>query len=45
MEEAGFEEMVAYVLKRQNEFAYYIATRPIADLCEGGSAEVLGIGF
>ena len=34
MEEAGFEEMGAYFLKRQNTVAQYIATRPILDLCE-----------
>ena len=32
MEEAGFEETGAYVLKRQNTDAQYIATRPILDL-------------
>ena len=34
MEEAGFDEMVAYALKRNNTVAQYIATRPILDLCE-----------
>ena len=34
MEEAGFEEMGAYVLKRQNLVAYYITTWLILDLCE-----------
>ena len=34
MEEAGFEEVGAYVLKRQNTVAQYIATRPILDLCK-----------
>ena len=33
MEEAGFEEMGAYVLKRQNMVAQYIATQRIMDLC------------
>ena len=34
MEEAIFEEMGAYVLKRQNTDAQYIATCPIMDLCK-----------
>ena len=34
MQEAGFEEMGEYVLKRQNTVAQYIVTRPILDLCE-----------
>ena len=34
MEEAGFEEMGAYFLKRQNTVAQYIKMRPILDLCE-----------
>ena len=34
MEEAGFEEMGAYVLKRQNTAAHDIATRPILNLCK-----------
>ena len=34
MEEAGFEEMGAYFLKRQNTVAQYINMRPILDLCE-----------
>ena len=34
MEEAGFEEMRAYALKRQNMVAQYILMRPILDLCE-----------
>ena len=34
MEEAGFEEMVAYVPKRQNTVVQYTTTRPILDLCE-----------
>ena len=34
MEEAWFEEMGAYVLKRQNTVAQYIATRPVLDLCK-----------
>ena len=33
MEEAGYEEMGAYVLNRHNMVAHYIATRPILDLC------------
>ena len=32
MEEAGFEDMGDYVLKRQNTVAKYITTRPIMDL-------------
>ena len=35
MEEEGFEDMVAYVPKRNNMAAQYIAIRPIMDLCEG----------
>ena len=34
MEETGFEEMVYYVLKRQNMVAQYIATCLILDLCK-----------
>ena len=34
MEEAGFEEIGAYILKSQKTFAQYIVTRPIMDLCE-----------
>ena len=34
MEEAGFEEIGAYILKRQNTVLKYIAMRPILDLCE-----------
>ena len=34
MEEAGFEEMGAYILKRQNTTAQYIVTQPILDLCK-----------
>ena len=34
MQEAGFEDMVEYVLKRKNKVSQYIATRPILDLCE-----------
>ena len=34
MEEAVFEEVGEYFLKRQNTAAQYIATRPILDLCE-----------
>ena len=34
MYEAGFEEIGARVLKRQNMVAQYIATRPILDLCK-----------
>ena len=32
IEEAGFKEMGAYVLKRHNTVAQYIATRPILEL-------------
>ena len=32
MEEASFEEMEAYILKRQNTAAQYIVMRPILDL-------------
>ena len=32
MEEAGFEEMGVYIIKRQNMDAQYIATRPILNL-------------
>ena len=34
MEEAGFEEMIADVLKGQNMVAQCITMRPILDLCE-----------
>ena len=34
MEEAGFEDMGAYVLKRQNTVAQYITMWPIMDLCK-----------
>ena len=34
MEEAGFEEIGVYILKRQNTAAQYIVTRPIMDLCK-----------
>ena len=34
MEEAGFEDMGAYVMERQNTDAQYIATRTVLDLCE-----------
>ena len=34
MAEAGFEEIGAYVTRRQTMVAHYIATRPILDLCE-----------
>ena len=34
MQEAGFEDMVKYVLKRNNMVAQYIATRSIMELCE-----------
>ena len=34
MEEAEFEDMGEYVMKRQNTVALYIATRPIMDLCK-----------
>ena len=34
MAEVGFGEIRAYVTKRQNTDAQYIATRPIMDLCE-----------
>ena len=34
MEEAGFEEIGAYILKWQNMAAQCIATRPILDLCK-----------
>ena len=34
MEEAGFEDMVDYVLKIHNIVAQYIATRPILYICK-----------
>ena len=34
IQEEGFEEMKAYVLKRQNTVVQYIAMRPILDLCK-----------
>ena len=33
MQEAGFEEMEEYVLRRHNMVTQYIVTRPIMDLC------------
>ena len=41
MEEAGFEEIWDYILKRHNRFAQYITMRPILDLCEN---TVRGLG-
>ena len=32
--DAGLEEVEAYVLMNHNTVVYYIATRPILDLCE-----------
>ena len=34
MEEAIFEEIGAYILKRQNTVTQYISTRTIMDLCK-----------
>ena len=34
MNEAGLEEVKAYVLKRQNTAVQYISVQPIMDLCE-----------
>ena len=34
MEEAGFEEMEAYVIKSENAVAHYIKMRTILDLCK-----------
>ena len=34
MQEAGFEEVEACVLRRQNTAAQYIAMHPILDLCK-----------
>ena len=34
MEELGFEDIGAYILKRHNTVAQYIATRPIMYLCK-----------
>ena len=34
MQEAEFEDMEEYVLKRQNTVAQYIAMRPFLDLCK-----------
>ena len=34
MVEAGFEEIGAYIVRRQNTVTQYIATRTIIDLCE-----------
>ena len=34
MEEAVFDKIGAYILKRQNTVVQYIATRPILDLCK-----------
>ena len=34
MQEVGLEEVEAYVMRRKNMVAQYIATRTIIDLCE-----------
>ena len=34
MEDAVFEEIGVYILKRKNTVTQYIATQPILDLCE-----------
>ena len=34
MDEAGFEDIREYILKRQNLVAQYIVAQPILDLCE-----------
>ena len=34
MQEAGFEEVEAYLLRRKNTAAQYIVKQPILDLCE-----------
>ena len=34
MEEAGFEDIGTYIMRRQNMVAQYISTRTIMDLCE-----------
>ena len=34
MQEAGLEEVEAYILRRQNKIVQYITTRPIMDLCK-----------
>ena len=34
IQEAGFEDVEAYVLRRQNMFTQYIVMRTIVDLCE-----------
>ena len=34
MEEAGFEKIGDYILKRKKTFAQYIAIRTILDLCK-----------
>ena len=34
MEEAGFEEIRVYIMRRKNTVVQYIVTRPIMDLCE-----------
>ena len=33
MEGVGFDDMGAYLLKRQNMVVQYITTQPILDLC------------
>ena len=35
MKEAGIVQIWTSILRRQNTFAQFIATRPILDLCEG----------
>ena len=42
MQEAGFEEVEACVLRRQNTAAQYIVMRPILDLCEE-TVQILGM--
>ena len=42
MQEAGFEEVDAFVLRMQNTAAQYIAMRQIMDLCEE-TVQILGM--
>ena len=44
MQEAGFEEVEACVLRRQNTAAQYITMRLILDLCKE-TVQILGIWF
>ena len=42
MQESGFEELEACVLRMKNTAAHYILMRPILDLCEE-TVQILGM--